>query len=84
MNTTYNSTLTSELQSPKLEGDKSITIFNDVYESIEPVRGEDEEVSTSHLAPPAQYQVPTQVLLQYPRKVLIKQAVQPVRVGICK
>ena len=40
---------TSELESPELECDKSIAKLNDVYESIETVGGQDEEVATVDL-----------------------------------
>ena len=74
--------LTSELQAPQLKGDKAIAILNDVHESIEPVGGKDEEVSTGNLPPASQHQVPTQVLLQHPRQVLIVEAVQPVWIRV--
>lgn len=74
--------VTSKFQSSELKGHKAIAVLYDVYESIESIRGEDEEVTTGHLPPASEHQVTTQVFLEYPGEVLVKQAVQSVGVGV--
>ena len=75
-------TLTPELEPPELEGDKAVADLDDVHKSVELVRGEDEEVAGRDTPPAPQQQVPTETPLQRPRQVLIKQAVQPIRVWV--
>ena len=74
--------LTSELEPPELEGDEAIANLDDVHESVESVRGEDEEVTSRDTPPAPQQQVPTEAPLQCPRQVLIEQAVQPIGVWV--
>ena len=76
------STRTSELQATELEGDKSIAVLDDVDESVELVRSEDEEVPTGDTPPATHHQISAEVLLEHPSQVLVEKTVQTVWVGI--
>lgn len=61
------SVLTSELQTPKLEGDQAVANLDDVHQCVEVVWGEDEAVACGVVAPAAEQQVSTQAVLQRAR-----------------
>lgn len=56
--------LTSELQTPELEGDQAVANLDNVHQCVEVVWGEDEAVACGVVAPAAEEQVPTQAVLQ--------------------
>lgn len=56
--------LTSELQTPQLEGDQAVADLNNVHQSVEVVRGEDETVTRGVVTPATEQQVSTQAVLQ--------------------
>ena len=58
--------LTYELQTPQLEGHKPVSNLNNVYESIQLVWSQDEEISTDHSTPATEEYVTTEVTLQRP------------------
>lgn len=68
--------LTSELQTPQLEGDQAVANLDDVDQGVEVVRGQDEAVPRGVVAPAAQQQVSTQAVLQRARQVLVEDRVQ--------
>lgn len=59
--------LTSELQTPKLEGDQAVADLDDVHQCVEVVWGKDEAVACGVVAPAAEQQVSTQAVLQRAR-----------------
>lgn len=66
------SLLTSELQTPQLEGDEAIANLDDVHQGIEVVWGKDEAVACGVVAPAAEQQVSTQAVLQRACQVLVE------------
>ena len=75
--------LTSEFQSPELEGDESVADFYDVHQRVQVVGRQHEAVPGGDGSPAAHHQVPAQAVLQRPRQVLVKDRVQVVIVRTC-
>lgn len=71
-------TPTSELQSPKLKGDETVSDFNQMDEGIEVIGGQNEAVTGTVVAPAAKHQVSTERLLQGPSQVLVEDGVKVV------
>ena len=68
--------LTSELQTPQLEGDQAIADLDDVHQGVEVVRCEDEAVARAVVAPATEQQISAQTVLQRARQVLVENRIQ--------
>ena len=64
-----------------LESTEAVAEFDDVNETVEIVRGQDEAVALLHGAPPAQHEVPSEAVLQGPGEVLVEDGVEIVVVS---
>lgn len=67
--------LTSELQTPELKGDEAVADLNDVHQSVEVVRCQDETVACVVVPPASKQQVSAQAVLQRARQVLVENRV---------
>lgn len=70
--------LTSEFQSSKLKGDKTIADFNQVHKSIEIIWSQNKAIAGAVVTPSPKDQVSTEGLLQGPCQVLVKNGIEVV------
>lgn len=70
--------LTSELQPSQLKRHQAVADLDEMDESVQVVRGQDEAVSGAEVAPSAQQEVSTQAVLQGAGEVFVEDRVQVV------
>ena len=68
-------------RSTYLECTETVAELDDMDETVEVVRGEDEAVSLLDLSPPPKHQVPSQAVLQGPGQVLVEDGIEIVVVS---